>query len=198
LHAEAEGELERDPTLLVQGVVEGIHGGGVEDAFASLFFRHTGGHSLGQLQIELGEGGSAAVGLNAYVDLGRDDLEAALTEAYFDLSIDVLSFDLGLTRPVLPEELGEVTGQVDGSMRLSGTIDAIEADARVETRNMRIFDLPELTYVVAVQKQYGSLSIDVAASDATGLLGEARASTVGNVLEMLREPETALESLAAA
>jgi hypothetical protein len=198
LHAELEGDLQKDPSIFAQGALEDIAGGGLEGAFASFFYRHDDGHSLAQFQVDLGEGGSGAVGLNAYVDLTRGDLRAALEEAYFDISVDVIGFDLELTQPVLPEELGEVTGHVDGSLRFSGLLDALEIDARVETRNARLLGLPELTYVLTVQREYGSLTIDLKAKDEVGLLAEARASTVGNALALLQDPATAAESLALA
>lgn len=198
LHAEIGGDLETDPSIFAQGALEDIHGGGLEDAFASLFFMHRQGHSLAQIQVDLGRGGSGAIGLEAYVDLTQRELEKALEEAYFDLSVDVLGFDLELAAPLVPEEVGEIRGTADGSLRFSGMIDALEIDARVEARGVRAYDLPALDYVLVAERKYGALTLDLATFDRTGLLAEARASTVGNALQMLLDPSTAAESLSLA
>ena len=195
LHLEFKGDLDESPFIVAEGTLRDGRVLDIDPVTAAYLIRYAEGDLQVDAQVNLGGRGNFSLSGSGLVDPDEGDPIAALKGGVYEVDINAGTMDMALLEHILGEDAREFQGYADGSVHLSGPIDAPSFKGKFSIPQFQIADWKPMEIASNFHYEYGSLVARFLAKDEEGLLFDSEGSLLIDLAYFVRERNQALATL---
>ncbi len=196
LHFEFRGDLEKSPTIVAEGTLTDANLWDIAPVNAAYLIRYDNQLLDADAQVDLGGRGNFTLSTTGFIEPTGDGVGSALRNGVYETTLSTGAMDLTLLELFLEEEMPDVQGYADASIRLSGPIDASAFKGAVQIPALVIDGWGPVALESDFRYEYGALLTQVRLADDKGELIETEASLLVDLVHLAQEPDEAIEALA--
>ncbi|TFH32369.1 MAG: hypothetical protein E4H00_01570, partial [Myxococcales bacterium] len=196
LHFEFRGDLEKEPTIVAEGTLTDANLWDIAPVNAAYLIHYDNGLLNADAQVDLGGRGNFTLSTTGFIESGRGGIGPSLREGVYETTLSAGAMDLTLLELIFEEDMPDVTGYADASIRFSGPIDAPAFKGRINVPGLIIEGWGPVELTSAFRYEYGALLAQVRLADGDGELLETEGSVLVDLVHLARKPEEAVEALA--
>ena len=196
LHFEFRGDLEKDPTIVAEGTLTDATLWEVAPVDAAYLIHYEKGVLDADAQVNFGGRGNFTLSTTGFVTSVPQGIVQSLREGVYETTLSTGAMDLTLLELVLEEDMPNVHGYADASIRFSGPIDASSFEGDIHIPSLIIEDWGPVDLTSDFRYEYGALLAQVRLADDKGELIESEGSLLVDLVHLARAPGEAVEALA--
>ncbi len=195
LHFEFRGDLDKEPTIVAEGTLTDANLWDISPVNAAYLIRFDNGLLDADAQVDLGGRGNLTLSTTGFVEPVRGGVGPSLREGIYETTLNTGALDLTLLELIL-EDMPNVHGYADASIRLSGPIDTPAFKGTIDIPALIIDGWGPVELASDFRYEYGALLARVRLADDEGELIESEGSLLVDLVHFVREPGEAVEALA--
>jgi hypothetical protein len=196
LHFEFRGDLDKDPTIVAEGTLTDANLWDIAPVNAAYLIHYADGLLDADAQVDLGGRGNFTLSTTGFIEPMRGGIGPSLREGVYETTLSTGAMDLTLLELIFEEDMPDVTGYADASIRFSGPIDAPSFKGRVSIPGLIVEGWGPAELTSAFRYEYGALLAQVRLADGDGELFETEGSVLVDLVHLVQKPGEAVEALA--
>ncbi|MCZ6806240.1 MAG: hypothetical protein O7F08_04755, partial [Deltaproteobacteria bacterium] len=195
LHFEFRGDLDRQPTIVAEGTLTDANLWDISPVNAAYLIRYDRSQLDADAQVDLGGRGNFTLSTTGLVDPASDSIRKALREGVYETTLSTGAMDLTLLELVLEDDMPDITGYADASIRLSGSIDAPSFEGRIDVPALKMKNWGPVEFWSKFRYEYGALLAQLGFADEEGSLFDSEASLLVDLVNLVQHPSETIETL---
>ncbi|MGB9338120.1 MAG: translocation/assembly module TamB domain-containing protein [Polyangiales bacterium] len=196
LHFEFRGDLDREPTIVAEGTLTDAVLWEISPVNAAYLIHYEEGLLDADAQVDFGGRGNFTLSTTGFVDPMPGGIGPSLREGVYETTLSTGAMDLTLLELLLKEDMPNVRGYADASIRFSGPIDAPAFKGKIKIPGFIVDRWGPVELSSKFRYEYGALLAQVRMADDEGELVEAEGSSLVDLVHLVNEPNEAVEAFA--
>jgi hypothetical protein len=196
LHFEFLGDLDKKPTIVAEGTLTDATLWDIAPVNAAYLIHYDEGLLDVDAQVDLGGRGNFTLNTTGFVAPAPKGIGQSLREGIYETTLSTGAMDLTLLELIFEEDMPDVQGYANASIRFSGPIDAPAFKGSVDIPALVVDDWGPIELASRFRYEYGALLAQVRLADDEGELVEGEGSLLVDLVHLVREPSEAVEALA--
>ncbi len=196
LHFEFRGDLDREPTIVAEGTLTDAVLWDISPVNAAYLINYDKGLLDADAQVDFGGRGNFTLSTTGFVDPMPGGIAESLREGVYETTLSTGAMDLTLLELILREDMPNVRGYADASIRFSGPIDAAAFKGNIRIPGFFVDRWGPVELASDFRYEYGALLAQVRMADDKGELIEAEGSLLVDLVHLAQVPSEAVEALA--
>ncbi|MGB5266453.1 MAG: hypothetical protein WBN30_07690, partial [Polyangiales bacterium] len=196
LHFEFRGDLDREPTIVAEGTLTDAVLWEVSPVNAAYLINYDKGVLDADAQVDFGGRGNFTLSTTGFVDPMPGGVAESLLEGVYETTLSTGAVDLTLLELMLEEDMPNVRGYADASIRFSGPIDAPAFKGTIKIPGFIVDRWGPVELASDFRYEYGALLAQVRMADGEGELIEGEGSLLVDLVNLSQNPSEAVEALA--
>jgi len=195
LHFEFRGDLDREPTIVAEGTLTNANLWDISPVNAAYLIRYEDSRLDADAQVNLGGRGNFTLATSGLVDPKAADVRTALRGGVYETRLSTGGMDLTLLELVLEEDMPDISGYADATIRLSGSVDAPSFEGTIEVPALTVRTWGPVKFDSEFRYEYGALLAHVGFSDEKGPLFDSEGSLLVDLVNLVQNPSQTVEAL---
>ena len=196
LHFEFRGDLDRDPTIVAEGTLTDAVLWEISPVNAAYLIHYDKGLLDADAQVDFAGRGNFTLSTTGFVDPMPGGVGESLREGVYETTLSTGAMDLTLLELILEDDMPNVRGYADASIRFSGPIDAPAFEGTIDIPGFIIERWGPVKLSSDFRYEYGALLAQVRMADDEGELIEGEGSLLVDLVNLAQNPSEAVEALA--
>ena len=196
LHFEFRGDLDREPTIVAEGTLTDAVLWDISPVNAAYLIHYDKGLLDADAQVDFGGRGNFTLSTTGFVDPMPGGIGPSLLEGVYETTLSTGAMDLTLLELLLKEDMPNVRGYADASIKFSGPIDASAFKGKIKIPGLIIENWGPVELASDFRYEYGALLAQVRMADEEGELIESEGSLLVDLVHLVQKPSEAIEALA--
>ncbi len=195
LHFEFRGDLDQEPTIVAEGTLTEATLWEIEPVNAAYLIRFDDGVLDADAQVDMGGRGNFTLSSSGFIDPVPGGVGPSLREGIYETTLSTGAMDLTLLELIFEDDMPDVQGFANASIKFSGPLDAPSFKGRV--------DIPDLVFrgwgptglSSVFRYEYGALLARLRLKDDEGDLFEGEGSVLVDLVHLVQNPSETIEAL---
>ena len=196
LHFEFRGDLDKDPTIVAEGTLTDATLWDIAPVNAAYLLRYDAGVLDADAQVDLGGRGNFTLSSSGYIEAMPGGVGASLREGVYETTLSTGAMDLRLLELIFEDEMPDVEGFANASIRFSGPIDAPSFKGNVQIPGLIVGGWGPAELDSTFRYEYGVLLAQLRLGDEKGELFESEGSLLVDLVHLVQNPSETVEALA--
>ena len=196
LHFEFRGDLDKEPTIVAEGTLTDANLWDITPVNAAYLIHYDQGVLDADAQVDLGGRGNFTMSTTGFIEPMPGGVGASLREGLYETTLSTGAMDLTLLELIFEEDMPNVEGYADASIRFSGPIDAPAFKGSIDIPGLIVDGWGPVGLESKFRYEYGALLSQLRLEDDDGELVEAEGSLLIDLVHLAQEPSEAVEALA--
>ncbi len=196
LHFEFRGDLDKDPTIVAEGTLTDATLWEIAPVNAAYLIRYDKGVLDADAQVDMGGRGNFTLSTSGFIEPVAGGVGASLREGVYETTLSTGAMDLTLLELLVGEDMPDVEGYADASIRFSGPIDAPSFKGAIQIPGLIVGGWGPAQLNSRFRYEYGVLLAQVRLGDEKGELFEGESSLLVDLVHLVQKPEETIEALA--
>ncbi len=195
LHFEFRGDLDKAPTIVAEGTLTDATLWDITPVNAAYLIGFDAGVLDADAQVDLGGRGNFTLSTTGHIEPVPGGVGESLRQGIYETTLSTGAMDLRLLELILGEDMPNVDGYADASIKFSGPIDAPAFKGKLEVPDLVIENWGPVELISDFHYEYGALLARLRLGDEEGELFESEGSVLIDVVNLARNPSEAIETL---
>ncbi|MGB5810865.1 MAG: translocation/assembly module TamB domain-containing protein [Polyangiales bacterium] len=195
LHFEFQGDLDHQPTIIAEGTLTDANLWDISPVNAAYLIHYDSSRVDADAQVDLGGRGNFTLSTSGLVDPEAENVRTALRQGVYEMTLSTGSMDLTLLELVLEDDMPDITGFANASIRLSGSFDAPSFEGTLEVPELRVRNWDDIAFKSAFRYEYGALLAQISFADEGGPLFDSEGSLLVDLVNLVENPSQTIETL---
>jgi len=196
LHFEFRGDLEKNPTIVAEGTLTDATLWEIAPVNAAYLLNYEDGMLDLDAQVDMGGRGNFTLSTSGFIEPLPGGAGPSLREGVYETTLSTGAMDLTLLELLFEEDMPEVEGFADASIRFSGPIDAPSFEGTIEVPGLTLSGWGPVQLGSKFRYEYGVLLAQLRLGDEGGGLFEGESSLLVDLVHLVQNPEETIEALA--
>jgi hypothetical protein len=196
LHFEFRGDLDKDPTIVAEGTLTDATLWEIAPVNAAYLLRYDDRVLDLDAQVDMAGRGNFTLSTSGFIDPVPGGVGASLREGVYETTLSTGSMDLTLLELIFEEDMPDVEGFANASIRFSGPIDAPSFKGNIQIPGLVVEGWGPAQLSSKFRYEYGVLLAQLRLGDEEGELFEGEASLLVDLVHLVQNPEETIEALA--
>ncbi|MEM7136126.1 MAG: translocation/assembly module TamB domain-containing protein [Myxococcota bacterium] len=194
LHFEFRGDLDKQPTIVAEGTLTNANLWDVTPVNAAYLIHYDASRVDADAQVDMGGRGNFTLSTSGLVDPEAPNVRTALRGGVYEMTLSTGAMDLTLLELVLEEDMPDITGFADASIKLSGSFDAPSFEGEIEVPALKVRNWVAVEFRSTFRYEYGALLAQVSFADDKGPLFDSEGSLLVDLVNLVENPSQAIET----
>lgn len=194
LHFEFRGDLDAQPTIVAEGTLTNANLWDIAPVNAAYLIHYDHARMDADAQVDMGGRGNFTLSLSGLVDPEAERIRTALRGGVYEVTLSTHAMDLTLLELVLEDDMPDITGFANASVRLSGSFDAPSFEGSIEVPELKVRDWVAVEFDSTFRYEYGALLAQVGFADEEGPLFDSEGSLLVDLVNLVQNPSEAIET----
>ena len=195
LHFEFRGDLDYQPTIIAEGTLTDADLWNISPVNAAYLIRYDHNKVDADAQVNLGGRGNFTLSTTGLVDPNSKTIEEALRNGVYETNVSTGAMDLMLLELVLKEDMPNIRGYADATVRLSGSIDAPSFEGQIDVPALKVRKWGPVEFWSEFRYEYGALLAQLGFADDRGPIFESEGSLLVDLVNLAQHPSETIETL---
>ena len=195
LHFEFRGDLDKAPTIVAEGTLSDATLWDIAPVNAAYLLKYDGGILDLDAQVDMAGRGNFTFSTTGFIEPVAGGVGAALREGVYETTLSTGAMDLTLLELLFEEDMPEVRGFADASIRFSGPVDAPSFEGNVRIPGLILEGWGPVNLTSRFRYEYGALLARLRLGDDLAELFEMEGSVLVDLVNLVRNPGEAIEAL---
>ena len=195
LHFEFRGDLDQEPTIVAEGTLTDATLWDIAPVNAAYLIRFDDGILDADAQVDMGGRGNFTLSSSGFIEPVAGGVGPSLREGIYETTLSTGAMDLTLLELIFEEDMPEVEGFADASIKFSGPLDAPSFEGNVDIPGLVFGGWGPTDLSSVFRYEYGALLAQVRMADEEGELFEAEGSLLVDLVHLVQNPSETIETL---
>ncbi len=195
LHFEFQGDLEKAPTIVAEGTLSEATLWDIAPVNAAYLLKYDQRILDLDAQVDMAGRGNFTLSTSGFIEPVAGGVRAALREGVYETTLSTGAMDLTLLQLIFEEDMPDVTGFADASIRFSGPPDAPSFKGNVSVPGLVYEGWGPVDLESRFRYEYGALLARLRISDDLGELFETEGSLLVDLVNLVQNPGETIEAL---
>ncbi len=196
LHFEFRGDLDKEPTIVAEGTLTNATLWEIAPVNAAYLLRYDDGVLDADAQVDMAGRGNFTFSTSGFIEPMPGGVGPSLREGVYKTTLSTGAMDLTLLELLLGEDMPDVEGFADASIRFSGPIDAPSFTGNIQVPGLIVGGWGPTELGSRFRYEYGVLLAQLRLGDEEGELFEGEGSLLVDLVHLVQKPEETIEALA--